>query len=579
MIGKYEESVFPGHHVSLGAHAASLAPSQTFQAASAFQEQGLFDQAEPLYRRVLRQDRNHFASLYNLGLILLQRGRVEEAVSLFRKACYQKPNNPDAHNNLGVALQALKRPEQAVEHHRKALAIRPDYPEALLSLGFALQTLNRPKEAISHYRRALALRPDYAEAHHNLATALQTLNRPDEAIPHYQQALAIKPELAEPYHDLGLALQLVGRIEEAADAFEKAIERAPRNVRFYRSLTGCKRIAAGDPCLAAMETLAEEMASLSEEEQIDLHFALGTVFAELGHPERSFPHLLEGNALKRRQIVYDEAAALRSFDRIRAAYAADVMRDKEGLGNPATVPVFVLRMPRSGSTLVEQIPASHPKVFGAGELTDFQDAAAGFGDAGSAPMSAPETVASLTGDRLWQLGASYVGRVRALAPAADRIVDKMPANFRLAGLIHLALPNARIIHTVRDSIDTCLSCFSKLFGGDQPYCYDLGELGRYYRAYEALMAHWRHVLPEGVMLDVQYEAVVEDIEGEARRIIAHCGLEWDDACLSFYKTRRVIRTASAAQARQPIYNTSVGRWHPYSRLIGPLIEALGIELG
>jgi tetratricopeptide (TPR) repeat protein len=408
---------------------------------------------------------------------------------------------------------------------------------------------------------------------------LQTLNLPDKAIPYYEKALAIMPQIAEAYHDLGIALQVVGRIEEASDAFQKAIERAPRNARFYRSLTGCKQISVDDPCLSAMEVLAEEMPTLSEEERIDLHFALGTAFAELGEPERSFPHLLEGNALKRRQIVYDEAAVLTSFERIQAAYTVEIMRDNEGLGDPATEPVFVLGMPRSGSTLVEQILASHPKVFGAGELSDFEDAAADLGVAGGFPMSSLEAVASLTGDRLPQLGASYVERVRAFAPAADRIVDKMPANFRLAGLIHLALPNARIIHTMRDPIDTCLSCFSKLFAGDQPYCYDLGELGRYYRAYEALMVHWRRVLPEGVMLEVQYEAVVADTEREARRIIAHCGLKWDDACLSFYKTRRVIRTASAAQARRPIYNTSVGRWHPYGSMIGPLLEALGVELG
>jgi hypothetical protein len=372
---------------------------------------------------------------------------------------------------------------------------------------------------------------------------------------------------------------VVGRIEEASDAFEKAIERAPSNARFYRSLTVCKRIAASDPRLAAMEALAEDMPSLSEEAQIDLHFALGTVFAELGHPERSFPHLLEGNALKRRQIVYDEAAVLASFERIRTAYTAAVMGDKEGLGDPALEPVFVLGMPRSGSTLVEQILASHPKIFGAGELTDFEETATRLDTAGGVSASLPEAAASLTGDQLRRLGGSYLERVKALAPAAERIVDKMPGNFRLAGLINLALPNARIVHTVRDPIDVCLSCFSKLFTGDQPYTYDLGELGRYYRAYEALMAHWPRVLPEGVMLEVEYEAVVADIEHEARRIIAHCGLEWDDACLSFYKTRRVIRTASAAQARQPIYNSSVGRWHPYNGMIGPLFEALGIERG
>jgi tetratricopeptide (TPR) repeat protein len=550
------------------------APLQAFQAALAFHQQGLHNQAEPLYRRVLRHDRNHFDSLHNLGLILLERGKADEAASLIRRACYQRPNNPEAQNSLGVVLQALKQPARAVEHHRKALAISPDYPEAHLSLGFALQSLNRIDEAISHYQRALALRPNYAEAHHNLATALQMRDRPMEAIPHYQEALAARPDLAEIHHDLGIALQMVGRIEEAGRSFEQAIERAPRNTRFYLSLAGCKRIPADDPCLAAMEALAEKMATLSEEAQMHLHFALGTAFAELGEAARSFPHLLVGNAMKRRQIDYDEAATLGHLERSESAYALEIVRDKECAGDPSTIPVFVLGMPRSGSTLVEQILASHPKVFGAGELSDFEDAVANLRGADGVPLSFPEAAASLTRDQLAELGANYVSGVRARAPAAERIVDKMPGNFRLAGLIHLALPNARIIHTIRDPIDTCLSCFSKLFSGDQPYAYDLGELGRYYRAYATLMEHWRHVLPEGVMLEVRYEAVVADIEQEARRLIAHCGLEWEDSCLSFYKTQRVVQTASAAQARRPIYTSSVGRWHPYREMIAPLLEAL-----
>ena len=436
--------------------------------------------------------------------------------------------------------------------------------------------MNRIDEAISHYQKALAVRPDYAEAHHNLATALQMRDHPIEAIPHYRNALAVRPDLAEVHHDLGIALQTVGHIEEACRSFEKAIALAPNNARFYRSLVECKRIAADDPCVSAMEAMAEEMGTLSEEAQIELHFALGTAFAELGEPERSFPHLLKGNALKRRQIVYDEAAVLRNFERTRTMYAPEIMRDKQGLGDPSTIPLFVLGMPRSGSTLIEQILASHPKVFGAGELSDFEEAVASQRGADDVSMSFPKAASSLTRDDLHQLGARYVSGVKARAAAAARIVDKMPGNFRLAGLIHLALPNARIIHTIRDPIDTCLSCFSKLFSGDQPYTYDLGELGRYYRAYEALMDHWRRVLPKGVMLDVRYEAVVADIEREARRLIAHCGLEWDDACLSFYKTERVVRTASAAQARRPIYNSSVGRWHPYRDMISPLFDALEV---
>ena len=572
MIDISEKLVFPPQTAFVGPHAATLSPLQTYQSALAFHQQGLHDQAELLYRRVLGQNRNNFDALHNLGLVLLERGRVDEAVSLIRKACYHRPNNPDAHNSLGVALQAQKQPARAIEHHRKALAISPNYPEAHLSLGFALQTLNRIDEAISHYQRALEIRPGYAEAHHNLATALQMRDRTMEAIPHYQRALTVRPDLAEVHHDLGIALQVVGRIEEASDAFEKALERAPRNPRFYRSLVGCKRIVADDPCVAAMEALAEQMAMLSKEAQMELHFALGTAFAELGQPERSFPHLLKGNALKRRQIVYDEAVVLRYFERIRTAYTPEIMRDKQGVGDPSTIPVFVFGMPRSGSTLIEQILASHPKIFGAGELSDFEETAANFG-------IDPETICFLTRDDLCRIGASYVSSLKARAPTAARIVDKMPGNFRLAGLIHLALPDARIIHTIRDPIDTCLSCFSKLFSGDQPYAYDLAELGRYYRAYEALMNHWRSVLPEGVMLEVRYEAVVADIEQEARRLIAHCGLEWDDACLSFYKTKRVVRTASAAQARRPIYNSSVGRWRRYGDMIGPLCEILGVELG
>jgi hypothetical protein len=243
------------------------------------------------------------------------------------------------------------------------------------------------------------------------------------------------------------------------------------------------------------------------------------------------------------------------------------MRERAGQGDPSPVPVFILGMPRSGTTLVEQMLASHPQVHGAGELSDFTAAVAG--------LDGPDGVpADIGGAELRRIGARYVARVRPLAPGALRITDKMPANFRFAGLIHLALPNARIIHLRRDPVDTCLSCFSILFGGDQPHTYDLGELGRYYRAYQRLMEHWRAVLPLGVMLEVQYEALVGDFEPQARRIVAHCGLEWDDACLDFYKTQRPVHTASAVQVRRPVYQTSVGRWRPPEDLLRPLLDAL-----
>jgi hypothetical protein len=229
-------------------------------------------------------------------------------------------------------------------------------------------------------------------------------------------------------------------------------------------------------------------------------------------------------------------------------------------------------MMRSGSTLVEQILASHPQVFGAGERKDFANVVNALGASETAEEGPNRP---LDGAALYRLGTAYLAAVTEGTPPAERIVDKMPANFRFVSLIHLALPNARIIHTHRDPVDTCLSCFSQLFNEKQPFTYDLGELGRYYRAYQTLMEHWRRVLPEGVMLDVRYEELVADFEPQARRIVAHCGLEWDDRCLSFYETRRPVKTASVVQVRQPIYRSSVGRWRPNSDLLRPLLEALG----
>jgi hypothetical protein len=227
-------------------------------------------------------------------------------------------------------------------------------------------------------------------------------------------------------------------------------------------------------------------------------------------------------------------------------------------------------MPRSGSTLVEQILASHPLVFGAGELYDLPNAVARLGVA--APY--PDFIPRLSGEQLRALGAAYLADVVPLAPEAARISDKMLSNFVYVGLMHLALPNARIIHVRRDPVDTCLSCFAKLFAGPLPFTYDLGELGRYYHAYASLMDHWRRVLPSGVMLEVQYEDVVGDLEAAARRIVAHCGLEWDAACLAFHRHRRPVRTASLTQVRRPIYRASLGRGQSYGEFLAPLLAAL-----
>ena len=268
---------------------------------------------------------------------------------------------------------------------------------------------------------------------------------------------------------------------------------------------------------------------------MQLDFALGKAYADLKDHARSFKHLLAGNAAKRATIAYDEHAAFALFDRIEATFTRELIDDKIGGGDPSAMPIFVIGMPRSGTTLVEQIIASHPAVHGAGELQTFNEVVLAVRGPDGNALPYPDFVPALDAPALQRIGAAYVAEVRKLAPSSERVTDKMPSNYYFAGLISLALPNAKIIHTIRDPVDTCISCFSKLFSAEQNHTYDLGELGRYYRRYEQLMAHWHRVLPAGRILDVRYEDVVADLESQARRIIAHCGLPWDRRCLPFHR--------------------------------------------
>jgi tetratricopeptide (TPR) repeat protein len=433
-----------------------------------------------------------------------------------------------------------------------------------------------PDEALARCDRAIAVNPGLAEAHIIRGDLLKALNRPEEALASYGRAVALSPDNAAAHDRRGLVLVELGRLTEARTAHENAIALAPRKAPFYYNLTAVAQMTLDDPRARAMQELLQDIGALDWEERTTLHFALAKMFADNADYKNSFAHLLAGNALKRRRVHYDESATLTANAGLRAVFTGKLMRATRGVGEPSPIPVFVVGMPRSGSTLVEQVLCSHPQVFGAGEIPEFINAVTEVGGGELEALHFSAKNPEMLRDQLRQIGASYVRRITGAAPAAARIVNKMPDNFRLVGLIHLALPNARIIHIRRDPADACLSCFSRLFVGDNaPYAYDLAELGRYYLTYSALMTHWRRVLPPNVMLDVRYEDVVADIERQARRMIAHCGLEWDARCLDFYLTQRPVRTASAVQVRQPIYTTSVGLWRSYEPFLGSALAALG----
>ncbi len=544
--------------------------------ATALHVMGRHEEAIASYENALARDSNFAEAHYGLGTALQALKRYEEAVACFERALAIDPDYVEAHCGLGASLQALKRLERSVACYSRAIALAPDLADAHFGRGIALKSLRRDAEAVTSYGRALALAPGYAEVHNSLGVALQALDRYDEALAEFGVAISLKPDYAQAFVNRGAALDEMGRAAEALADFERAFVLQPRTPGICYALALSRKIGADDPCLAAIEELAKDLRSLGEEERVLVHFALAKAYADLGRHQSGFDHVLAGNTLRRQRIDYDETKTLATIERIGTAFTPEIMGAHRGGGDPSSLPIFIIGMPRSGSTLVEQILASHPLVFAGGERLDIASALKTVGVDCTA-ASFPDAVRGLGGDRLQQFGSAYIAQLQHAAAASSRaaparITDKMLANFFIAGLIHLALPNARILHACRDPIDTCLSCFSTLF--EQPFACDLGELGRYYAIYARLMNHWRMLLPPDIMLDIQYEEVVDDLDRQARRIIAHCGLPWDDACLAFYKTERPVKTASVNQVRKPIYRNSVGRWRPRDEVLRPLLLGL-----
>jgi tetratricopeptide (TPR) repeat protein len=540
-----------------------------------------FDEALASYDRALALQPDHAEALCNRGIALHELKRFDEALASYDRALALRPDYAGALYNRGNALRQLKQLDEALASYDRALAARPDDADALNNRGNTLHELKRFDEALASYDRALALQPDHAEALYNRGDALHERGDLHAALAHYRRALSFKPELADVYNNVGNVLKELGQLQEAQSAYREALRLDPNSTAAYVNLADGNTFKPGDAHLAAMEALAAKTEGLSTTDRMRLDFALGKAYADLSDHSRSFQHLRAGNAAKRASISYDETAALGLFDRIAAVFTPQLIAAKSGGGDPSALPIFVLGMPRSGTTLVEQIIASHPAAYGAGELQLFSDVVRSVSGPDGKSLFYPEFAAALDAGALHQIGARYAAMLRERAakhgrPDAERITDKTPSNYYCAGLIHLALPNAKIIHTIRDPLDTCMSCFSKLFTAEQNHSYDLGELGRYYRRYERLMAHWRRVLPVGRILDVRYEDVVADLEQQARRIIAYCGLPWDDRCLSFHETDRPVRTASSIQVRQPIYTSAIGRWRAYAQHIEPLLNGLGV---
>jgi len=562
------------------------------------------DIAGKLIGRALQIRPDYVEACINLGNILYEQGKHDEAIANFRRAIILKPNFPMLHNNLGNALrakglfveavlsfrQALKlEPDYAPAHYNlgnvlldegkleeaaasfhQAINLKPGYAEAHNNLGNILSDQGRLDDAASCFRRALALKPDFAEAHNNLGNTLTDQGLLAEAIASYQQAISLKPEFAEAHYNLGFTYRHSGMTEDAISSYRKAISLKPDYAKAYKGLSAIVKFTELTDEVHAMENLYA--GELSDTERIDLGFALGKVFEDLKDYDRAFRYILEANRLKRRSIDYSIQKDSDLFEKIKKTFSPGFFASHDDSGTEDDTPIFILGMPRSGTTLVEQILASHPQVFGAGELTVLQELVSSTCPGGEAAQY-PECLPDLDADALRRMGSDYLKGIRVYAEDAPHITDKMPHNFLHVGLIRTILPRARVIHCTRNPMDTCLSIFKNDFAGTHNYAYDMVELGRYYTLYQDLMAYWEESLP-GFMYSLRYEDMIADQRKQTEDLLAFCGLPWDDACLAFYRTRRRVSTASLAQVRQPIYKDSVELWKRYEKQLEPLRKAI-----
>jgi Flp pilus assembly protein TadD len=506
------------------------------------------------------------AACFKSGNLLVRQGRLEEAQAAYERAVALQSDHAEARYNLGVVLRDQGRMAQAQTAFGSAIDLRPDHAESHNNLGMTLAAQGRHHEAVPCFERSLALKPDHARALSNLGVALMELDQPGAAAECFRRAVALKPDFAKAHNNLGVVLQQQGRFVEARSAFTAALNVDPAHAEALFNLCGLPAEEAGSPDDEATFDRLRGRVEVEREPVARgaLLFAMGQMLERRGDVDGAFDAWAEANGLRRAAVTFDIAQAEARMAAIADGFDEGLFSRLAGQGLASERPIFILGMPRSGTTLVEQILAAHPQVHGAGELRILGELAA--------TAKAP---GDMTGADCLSLGQAYLDGAPAGGPGQTRVTDKAITNFQYLGLVQLGLPRAAVVHCRRDPRDVGLSCFATRFSEGQAFTHDLAEFARYWRAYDRLMDHWRAVLPPGRLLEVPYEGLAADLEPWARRLIAHCGLEWDDACLRFHEAERTVRTASLVQVRRPIHASSVGRWRRFAGRLGPLLRALG----
>ncbi|NNE23533.1 MAG: tetratricopeptide repeat protein [Rhizobiales bacterium] len=489
-----------------------------------------------------------------------------------RRALAIDDNSPDTHNIYGCTLKELGNLQGAGFHFGRAIELKPQNAEAHSNLGAVLVDLSRLDEAETMLRRAISLKPESALAHYQLGTILRDTDQPQEARRSFETALQHQPNLTAASIGLGHLMTHTGDFKSAEQYYRTAITHEPTSGALHYYLAFVKKFAASDPDLAAIGNLLEND-GLPVSDKVYLHYAAAKAHDDAGNAFDAFNHFDSAAKLHRDQLKFDMGQIEAEFSLVEHLFTDEMMKERAVDSSSSAQQIFIVGMPRSGTTLVEQILASHPNVHAMGERDDLARLTKSADALMTRPF--PYWIADVDADQLARLSRKYISSIRAGAPKHAHVTDKMLTNFKLLGLISMIMPDAKVVHVRREPLDCCLSCYCQPFTSGSLFSYNLTELGRYYQGYHRLMTHWQQVLPDEFLMTIDYEDIVQNPVDSSRAIIDHCGLEWDDSCLDFQNTNRQVRTASATQVRQKLYNTSIGRWKNYEAYLTPLIEALG----
>jgi len=550
-------------------HAISLKPknAEVFSnLAVALEMQGRLNEAKEACLEGLRLNPDYPEARINLGNLHVREGDYVSGVECYAEAIRLAPENPTARANLSVALLRLGEMDNAIEQAREALALNPEYVEALNALGNALMTQGDYHQAEDAFRKAYAIQPAHREAGINLAATLQKAGQTSEAVATYRSILEFNPDLAEAENGLGIVLLGQGNSDDATAAFRRATEIKPELAEAWYNLASSDDEVSPEETRKIQDILGNS--NINDSQKTNLHFALAELSERHGDTDGAMSNLNEGNRLRaeefaKNEIIFDADDLDREISDITAIFSADLLSRMREFGNQSEVPVFVCGMPRSGTTLVEQIISSHGEAGSVGERQTVGDLVSDF----------PDGVTELTRERAGELCQLALNRFDVDSDRIKHVIDKSPFSFFYLGLIQVLFPNARVIHCQRNPMDVGLSCYAQNFTANHPWSTDLTGIGRYIQAESRMMEHWRSVLDLAI-LEVRYEDVVADIENQGRRIIDFLGLQWSDACLRFYDNNQTVLTASNWQVRKPLYSSSVGKSNRY----GDYLDALKVEL-